>query len=266
MNLPPMIYGTAWKEDATENLVLAALKTGFRAIDTANQPIHYNETAVGKAIIKSGIARDQLFLQSKFTPVDGQDQRVPYDPHAGYAVQVRQSFQSSLEHLGTTFLDSYLLHGPSAWSGLAPADWEMWREMEALQREGKVISLGISNVNLGQIEELYEKAVVKPTFVQNRCYAQRGWDTEVRQFCREKGITYQGFSLLTANTSILPKLKPLAEKYHKTPEQIIFRFAQQIGILPLTGTTTQKHMEEDLSLDFNVEEKEIIFIEQIALE
>jgi len=265
MNIPPIIYGTAWKADATENLVLTALKTGFRAIDTANQRKHYDETAVGNALIKSGIARDQLFLQTKFTYVDGQDHRVPYDPHADYATQVRQSFQSSLQHLQTNYIDSYLLHGPSSWIGLAPADWQVWQEMEALHEEGKVTSLGISNVNLGQLELLYQKAVVKPTFVQNRCYAQLGWDKEVREFCTQKGLIYQGFSLLTANTFILPKLKFLVEKYRKTPAQIIFRFAQHIGILPLTGTTHPKHMQEDLSLSFNLDEKDITFIDHIAL-
>src|SRR3990167_4487930 len=89
MTIPKIIYGTAWKEEATEELVLTALKTGFKAIDTANQRKHYNEAAVGNAIIKSNIPRNQLFLQTKFTYVGGQDHRLPYEPHQDYQTQVR---------------------------------------------------------------------------------------------------------------------------------------------------------------------------------
>jgi len=263
--IPPIIYGTAWKEEATENLVLAALNTGFRAIDTANQRKHYHEAAVGNAIIKSSIARDQLFLQTKFTYVGGQDHRVPYDPHADYATQVQQSFQSSLEHLRTNFIDSYLLHGPSTHVGLTAADWQVWQEMQALQKEGKVTYLGVSNVNIDQLHQLYQWAVVKPTFVQNRCYAQLGWDKEVRQFCAQQGLIYQGFSLLTANSFVLPQVQYIAAGFNKTPTQVIFRFATQIGIVPLTGTTNFVHMAEDLALDFNLSDEDIKFIENIAL-
>lgn len=265
MQHPPIIYGTAWKEEATENLVLTALKTGFRAIDTANQRKHYNETAVGNAIIKSGIHRNKLFLQTKFTYVGGQDHRVPYDPYADYATQVRQSFQSSLQHLQTNYIDSYLLHGPSIRIGLASADWQVWQEMEALHKEGKVAYLGISNINVDQLQQLYQRAAVKPTFVQNRCYAQLGWDKEIRQFCTQKSLIYQGFSLLTANAFVLSQVQHLAAKLHTTSTQIIFKFAMQIGILPLTGTTDPTHMKEDLALDFNLTDEDIKFIENIAL-
>jgi len=264
MQHPSIIYGTAWKEEATENLVLTALKTGFRAIDTANQRKHYNETAVGNAIIKSGIHRNQLFLQTKFTYVGGQDHRVPYNPHADYATQVRQSFQSSLQHLQTNYIDSYLLHGPSTGIGLTSADWQVWQEMEALHKEGKVTSLGISNINVDQLQQLYQRAAVKPTFVQNRCYAQLGWDKEIRQFCTQKSLIYQGFSLLTANAFVLPQIQHLAAKLHTTSTQIIFKFAMQIGILPLTGTTDPTHMKEDLALDFNLTDEDIKFIENIT--
>src|SRR5207248_8138648 len=98
------IYGTAWKKDATAELVRAALGAGFRAIDTANQPRHYQEPLVGEALAAlaaAGVAREALFLQTKFTPINGQDNRVPYDPQADPATQVRQSFESSLQHLKT---------------------------------------------------------------------------------------------------------------------------------------------------------------------
>ena len=101
---PTFIYGTAWKKEATTELVRMAVKAGFRAIDTANQPKHYSEVLVGEALealAGDGISRNELFLQTKFTPLNGQDERVPYDPQADLKTQVRQSFQSSLEHLKT---------------------------------------------------------------------------------------------------------------------------------------------------------------------
>ncbi|MDO8494746.1 MAG: aldo/keto reductase, partial [Deltaproteobacteria bacterium] len=97
--MPSLIYGTAWKENATTELVQTAVTAGFRAIDTANQPKHYQEALVGSALVtlaKQGITREQLFLQTKFTPADGQDHRIPYDPTTALKDQVWQSFNSSL--------------------------------------------------------------------------------------------------------------------------------------------------------------------------
>jgi len=267
-NIPNFIYGTAWKEDDTEDLVCTAIEMGFRGIDTANQRRHYNEAAVGSAIskvLKSGIKREELFIQTKFTDASGQDNRIPYDIHADYRTQVKQSFQSSLEHLQIDYIDSYVLHGPSSSFGLTQDDWQVWQEMEAIHKEGRTMHLGISNVSIDQLRVLIKGAKVKPTFVQNRCFAQQGWDKDVREFCKENGIIYQGFSLLTANPLVLPKVELIADKINKTPAQVLFRFSMYVGILPLTGTTSQIHMKEDLTLDFNLKEEDIQFIENIAV-
>src|SRR6059058_3926978 len=125
VSVPRFLYGTAWKENETQRLTELALRQGFRGIDTANQRRHYDEAAVGEAVaaaIASGlVARGDLFLQTKFTFRPGQDHRLPYDPEAPVADQVAQSFASSLGHLGTDVIDSYVLHGPSTRPGLAPA-------------------------------------------------------------------------------------------------------------------------------------------------
>src|SRR5271156_2995209 len=115
---PHFLYGTAWKEDRTPNLTELALRTGFRGIDTANQRRHYFEAGVGQAlagVYRAGVVtRADLFLQTKFTYRPGQDHRLPYDPTAKLAGQVAQSMASSLEHLGTDYVDSYVLHGPAS--------------------------------------------------------------------------------------------------------------------------------------------------------
>ncbi len=265
--IPKILYGTAWKEDATQDLVSTAIKIGFRGIDTANQRRHYYEVAVGNAIsnaIQEGMKREELFIQTKYTYANGQDHRIPYDVHADEKTQVRQSFQSSLEHLQVEYVDSYVLHGPSTYFGLTKTDWHVWQEMEAIYNEGQIKHLGISNVTIEQLKILCKEVKIKPTFVQNRCFAQQGWDRDVRKLCKETGIIYQGFSLLTANPFVLAQIKYIAEKYKKTPAQVVLRFSMQIGMLPLTGTTSQMHMKEDLALDFNLEDAEIEFIENIA--
>ena len=268
--IPSFMYGTAWKEEATTQLVQLAVASGFTAIDTANQLIHYQEAMVGEALQalgKKGIKRDTLFLQTKFTSVDGQDHRTPYDASADLTTQVRQSFDSSLTHLCTDYVDSYVLHAPFSRRGLGEADWEVWAAMEGIYQSGKTKMIGISNVAAGQLAQLCEQANVKPMVVQNRCYAALGWDKEVREICQAHGIIYQGFSLLTANREVLiyPEIQKIARRLGAGPAQIIFRFAMQIGMLPLTGTTSQQHMKEDLQAEqLALSSQEIERIEKIA--
>jgi len=269
--IPTFLYGTAWKEEETERLTRLAIDAGFRGIDTANQRKHYYEAAAGAGIARAMsdgvVTRDELFLQTKFTYCDGQDHRLPYDPDADTPTQVRQSFASSLEHLRVDTLDSYVLHGPSRRRGLAAADHEAWRTMEELHAAGKTRFLGISNVQLEQLEKLCELATVKPLFVQNRCFARTRWDAEVRAFCRRNGIIYQGFSLLTANANELrnPRFRAIVEKTGKTPAQVVFRFALQVGMLPLTGTTDPEHMSEDLAaLAMELSPEDVETVESIA--
>ncbi|MBI3621004.1 MAG: aldo/keto reductase [Nitrospirae bacterium] len=256
--------------EATARLVQTAVAAGFRAIDTANQPVHYHEPAVGEALhalARKGITRQALFLQTKFTPVNGHDHRIPYDASADLTTQVGQSFERSLTHLGTDYVDSYLLHGPYSRRGLGQEDWEVWAALETIHQSGRAKMIGISNVNAGQLTQLCERAAVKPMVVQNRCYAVFGWDHDVRAVCRTQGIVYEGFSLLTANQDILdhPAILAMARRLGTGPLQVIFRFARQIGILPLTGTTSEQHMKEDLQVErLELTEEEVRVIEGIA--
>lgn len=266
--VPAFLYGTAWKEDRTQRLVELALEQGFRGIDTANQRRHYHEAGVGDAIAalvaKGIVRREDLFLQSKFTFVGGQDQRLPYDAAAPVFVQVEQSFASSLEHLRTERLDSYLLHGPAQRSGLGTDDWAAWKALEAIHDSGRAGAIGVSNFTLEQLQLLCREARVPPRYVQNRCYAAQGWDRAVRDYCAAQGIVYQGFSLLTANQAVLasPQMARIAKRHGRTAAEIVFRFASQVGMLPLTGTTSASHMRADLGIfEFALEPAEF---EQIA--
>ena len=249
--VPPLMYGTAWKEDDTARCVADALAAGFRAIDTAAQRKHYHEAGVGDGIagFLADHGRDALFLQTKFTYARGQDHRLPYDPAAAPAAQVQQSFASSLSNLGVARLDALVLHGPEASEGITATDRQVWRAMEALHADGRTRLLGVSNVSADQLRALLDLARVPPAFVQCRCYASRGWGADVRAVCDEAGAVYQGFSLLTANRGVWNHrdVAAIARRLGATPAQVILRFAQAIGILPLTGTTDARHMTQDLA-------------------
>ena len=269
--LPDFLYGTAWKEDHTPALTELALRTGFRGIDTANQRRHYFEAGVGEALAatyRAGIVtRADLFLQTKFTYQRGQDHRLPYDPAARLAAQVAQSLASSLEHLGTEYVDSFVLHGPSSGYDWTDADAEVWEAMRKQRDAGHTRLLGVSNVSLQHLQQMEAAHAELPAFVQNRCFARLGWDREIRHFCNRNKITYQGFSLLTANPEVVqhPQLISLAAKMNATPAQVVFSFAHSLGILPLTGTSSADHMKEDLaSLNLNVPPEVVEAIESMA--
>jgi diketogulonate reductase-like aldo/keto reductase len=271
VEVPSFMYGTAWKKAATTKLVELAIATGFRGIDTANQLIHYEEARVGEALRSlagQGIKRDMLFLQTKFTSLSGQDHRTPYDPSADLTTQVAQSFNSSLEHLHTDYLDSYVLHAPMSRRGLGAADWEVWAAMENLYESGKTKMIGVSNITAPQLQLLCAQAKHRPMVVQNRCFAVLAWDRAVREICRENDVIYQGFSLLTANGDVLTSrlVRAVAQRLGATPAQVIFRFALQIGMLPLTGTTSRQHMQEDLDSErLQISDEEVAAIEMIAV-
>jgi diketogulonate reductase-like aldo/keto reductase len=252
-SLPDFLYGTAWKEERTPALVELALRVGFRGVDTANQRRHYFEAGAGQglaAAYRAGVVvRADLFLQTKFTYRPGQDHRLPYDPAASLSVQVAQSLASSLEHLGTDHVDSYVLHGPASGYGWTDADSEVWEAMRNERDAGRTRLLGVSNVSLRHLEQMVDVLPEAPAFVQNRCYAHFGWDRDVRLFCSERKIIYQGFSLLTANAELLrhPVVTGLAASASATPAQVVFAFARTVGMLPLTGTSNAEHMKQDLA-------------------
>lgn len=270
-SFPPFLYGTAWKEDRTPALTELALRSGFRGIDTANQRRHYFEAGVGEglaAAYRAGIVtRADLFLQTKYTYQPGQDHRLPYDPGADIATQVAQSMASSLEHLDTDHVDSYVLHGPASGQGWGRYDAEAWAAMVNERDAGRTRLLGVSNVTLRHLQQMLALGAEAPRFVQNRCFARLGWDRAVRTFCAERGIVYQGFSLLTANPEVLqdPVVARIAARERATPAQVVFRFARAVGMLPLTGTSSAAHMKQDLACDaLTLSDAEVTAIESLV--
>ncbi|KAJ3043596.1 hypothetical protein HDV00_004697 [Rhizophlyctis rosea] len=265
MQSPRILYGTAWKKDRTTSLVVKAVLAGFRGIDTACQPKHYEEPLVGEAVQilsqQHNIPRSSLFLQTKFTSLDGQDPtRIPYDPKAPLTDQVHQSLTRSLQNLKTDYIDSLVLHSPMR---THTDTMTIWRVFEEFHEAKKVHHLGISNIyNPTALQRIYQEAKVKPSVVQNRFYADTEYDVEIRAFCREKGISYQSFWTLTGNPEVVggSVVGEIAKRRKVTPAQVFFRFVMQLRITPLSGTTDDGHMREDLAVaemgELTVEEVE----------
>ena len=262
VTIPPLLYGTAWKKERTADLVEMAIQSGFRGIDTACQPKHYEEALVGVALSRlyaQGFKREELFVQTKFTPLGGQDpKRIPYHPNDSIEEQIATSCEVSKANLQTPYIDSFLLHSPLfPYTQLLKA----WRAMEELQKEGGVKQLGISNCyDLELLQHLWEDATLKPSVVQNRFYADSDYDKALREWCHSKGILYQGFWTLTANPHILahPVIQTLAQQYHKTPAQLWYRYLTMSNIIPLIGSTSLEHLKEDLCIgDFSLTTDEL---------
>jgi diketogulonate reductase-like aldo/keto reductase len=262
---PFLMYGTAWKKEHTAMYVEQAVTAGFRFIDTACQPKHYNEKGVGAgwtaAAKKLGLDRSYLFLQTKFTPIGGQDpNRVPYDKKSPLEEQVQNSLKVSLTNLQTQYLDSLVLHSP-----LDTLDdtLRVWRQFEDFVDSGKVLRLGISNCyDYHTFTSLYEQARIKPSILQNRFYKDSNFDTELRVFCKANNIWYQSFWTLTASRDALdlPSVKELAASKALTAQGLMYAFLMSLGYpKPLSGTTSLQHMAEDVALMERMQDGEKIF-------
>lgn len=250
--VPGIIYGTAWKKDRTAELVGQALEAGFRGFDTACQPKHYNEKGVGlglQSIAELGLQRQDLFIQTKYTPLSSQDpQQLPYNKNVPVAEQVRQSFEVSQNNLQTDYVDALLLHSPLE---THEETMQAWEALESIHQAGGARYLGITNCySLDVLKQLDASASIKPMIVQNRFYKDTQYEVNTRQWCEQKGITFESFWSLTANAHILGSetMKTLAAEYGKTPAQVFFRFLNQSAIVPLSGTTSMQHMQEDLDI------------------
>lgn len=266
MQMPRIMYGTAWKKERTAELVCQAVKAGFRGIDTACQPKHYREDLVGQAIkslISEGVVkREELYIQTKFTSIDGQDPSLtlPYDPSSPIEEQVKQSFETSLKNLGVEYIDAVVLHSPlKSREDTLKAYLTLSRFLSTKQ----VRHLGISNCYdplllkwlIDSVAEYsskhQEEPEVKVEIVQNRWYEGNGWDWDIYDICRAHDIRYQSFWTLTGSPTLLkqPFLINLAAKYGLTPEQTIYKLCQLWGITPLCGTTSLAHAKEAVSVE-----------------
>lgn len=252
--IPPFLYGCAWKKERTTELVYQALSSGFKGFDVAAQPRHYREDLAGeglrKVLAEGKVKREDLFVQTKFTSVDGQDpDNLPYDPKLGIAEQVKTSIASSLRNLRhgdgeeDSYIDSLVLHSPLR---TMRDTVEAWQAVESFVPH-KIRNLGISNTSPEILEALWMSAVVKPSVVQNRFYSDTDYDNSLRAFCRKHGIIYQSFWTLSANPKLLhnPSVVFIAKAVTVDPQVAFYCLVLGLGDLVILNGT-QTHMSTDL--------------------
>ncbi|MDO4325844.1 MAG: aldo/keto reductase [bacterium] len=223
--------------DEAEASVLSALKDGCRLVDTANA--YQNEKAVGRAIKKSGIAREEIFLETKIWPS---------------FYEQPDAIEKTLKRLDTDYIDLLLIHQPAGnyISG--------YRMMEKAYKEGKVRAIGLSNFTAEQIQEILDVCKVKPAVLQTEAhpYSQ---EKELKTFLSKEGIVIQAWYPLGHGDSALlnePVFAKLGEKYGKTPAQIILRWHVQDGNVVIPGSKNPEHIRDNFALfDFVLSDDEM---------
>ncbi|KKO97817.1 hypothetical protein THAR02_10085 [Trichoderma harzianum] len=249
LKIPLLLYGTAWKEERTAHLTETAALKGFTCIDTANYPTAYDEKLTGDGIaaaLKSGIKRSNLFIQTKFAPLWAHHpSKIPFNPHQDIEGQIIESVRQSLEHLQVDYLDSLLLHVPLEDNS---DNLVAWKVLETFVPH-TIRSLGVSNFTLPLLKEVYANATIKPAIVQNRFYKETGFDIDLREFCAERGITYQAYWMLMHDPEILASdiLRSVAEKLNVEKELAFYVLILGLGGTQiLDGTTNSERMAQDL--------------------
>ncbi|KAL3450390.1 NADP-dependent oxidoreductase domain-containing protein [Aspergillus insuetus] len=258
--IPTFIYGTAWKKDHSADLVHQAISAGFRAVDTAAQPKHYREDLVGdgirRAIGDGVVRREDLYIQTKFTSVHGQNpDDMPYNPKDSITDQVHASVKSSLYNLRPAaapeiadgaYLDTVVLHSPLP---TMAQTLEAWTALETYVPH-LIRNLGISNTTLPILRELSSLVKVKPAVVQNRFYGGTQFDVPLRAYCRERQLIYQSFWTLTANPELVQSRPVLSLSREARVSSAVALYGLILGLghtTILNGTTKKAHMEEDLA-------------------
>lgn len=223
--------------DEAEASVLSALQCGYRLIDTANA--YVNEKAVGRAMKKSGLPREEIFLETKLWP-------------AFY--EQPDAVEKTLKRLDTDYIDLLLIHQP------AGNYVDGYRQMEKAYKEGKVKAIGLSNFNEKQIQEILDICEVKPAVLQTEVhpYSQ---EKELKEFLNQEGIVIQAWYPLGHGDKALreePLFTKLAEKYGKSNSQIILRWHIQSGNIVIPGSKNPAHIKDNLDLfDFSLTDEEM---------
>ncbi|PGH03451.1 hypothetical protein GX51_04025 [Blastomyces parvus] len=275
--IPIFLYGTAWKKEQTADLVYQALSAGFKGIDTAAQPKHYREDLVGEGVrrvlAEGKVKREDLYVQTKYTPISGQDPHsVPYDPSSPIAAQIHSSVKSSLANLRPrndtssetdSYLDALVLHTPLP---TINETLEAWAALEEYVPH-KIRNLGISNCDLPVLKAIYSSttAKVKPAIVQNRFHPGSKFDVGLRQFCRENSIVYQSFWTLTANPELVwsTEVGLLSQQARISPQAALYCLVLGLGdTVMLNGTKNEGRMLADLAAPKAVEEFSAKYPEQ----
>ena len=218
--------------EETERAVLWALEAGYRLIDTAR--IYGNESGVGRAVAKSGVPRENIFVTTKLWPTD--------------FFRVRAAFQKSLEKLGLSYIDLYLIHWPIPF-----VKSRIWTDFENIYAQGLVRAIGVSNYNVNQLEALASTANVPPA-VNQVLFHPFSYKQQLLDYCKSKNIVVEAYSPLARGKKLDdPIIAEIAKKYEKTPAQIMNRWSLQHGLIPIPKSSNKKRIVENAGVfDFQI--------------
>jgi diketogulonate reductase-like aldo/keto reductase len=222
----------------TESAVAAALKAGYRSIDTAS--MYENEQGVGRAVRASGIPREQVFITTKV-----------WNNEQGYDSTLK-AFRNSLDRLGMDYADLYLVHWP-----VVGKYKETYRALEELYDQGLVRAIGVSNFNIHHLEDLMGSCRIKPMVNQVEMHPLHT-QKKLFAFCRKEGIQLESWRPLMQGRLDLPLIEELAAKYGKTPAQIVLRWHLQLGAVTIPKSTQEGRIRENAGLfDFELEPEDM---------
>lgn len=243
ISIPQLGFGV-WKvpNEEAEIAVEEAIKVGYRLIDTAK--IYKNEVGVGRAIAKSNVPREELFITTKV-----------WNSDQGYDNTLK-AFDESLEKLGLDYVDLYLIHWPTP---KFDTYVETYKALEKIYQEGRAKAIGVCNFEIEHLERIKNECEITPAVNQVEChpYLQQ---KELKQYCKENGIYLEAYSPLMNGTKVLedPVIKELATKYGKTPAQLILRWHLQTDVIVIPKTVTPSRMKENLDVfDFEITDEDM---------
>ena len=229
--------------DEAEEACVSALASGYRLIDTANA--YLNEKAVGRAMKKSGLKREEIFLETKIWPS---------------FYEQEDAVEKTLERLDTDYIDLLLIHQPAG-NYIAG-----YRLMEKAYKAGKVKAIGLSNFTAEQIKEILSVCEVKPTILQTEVHPYFQ-ERELKDFLQKEGIVIQAWYPLGHGDKNLieePLFSQLGEKYGKTNAQIILRWHTQCGNIVIPGSKNPEHIRENFNIfDFSLTDEELSEIQKL---
>lgn len=240
VEIPSIAFGT-WKisdENICRKSVKYALECGYRHIDAAR--IYNNEIFVGKGISEflkenPNIKREDLFITTKV-----------WNSDQGYE-ETLKAFEASLERLNLDYIDLYLIHWPNT-KNMATT-FETWKALEKLYNDKKVRAIGVCNFEKHHLEELEQISTVTPMVNQIEIHPYNQ-QLELRKYCENKNIIVESWSPLIQGNVNDPLIVELAEKYKKSPAQIILKWHLQNWLLPLPKSITPSRIKENRELDF----------------
>lgn len=249
VKMPWLGIGTwqVFDQNEAAKIVKMAIDAGYRSIDTAAG--YRNEEGVGKGIRESGIPRSELFITTK---VQNSDQ--------GYESTLR-AFEESRKKLGLDYIDLYLVHWPVKGKYI-----DTWKAVEKLYREGLIRAAGVSNFQIHHLKDLFENSSLVPAVNQVE-YHPHLTQLELKPFCKEHGIQLEAWSpLMQGNFINIPLLKELANKYGKTPAQIVLRWDLQNEVVTIPKSVKENRIKENADIfDFELSKDDVNAISALNL-